>query len=103
MDYHVSPITTVVGFALAGGGTNWGLANALGTGRSDALQVGGYGISWFGPAYRCRRARFHQSLVHYQPLGAGRCNLTANFDRPELRRPVREAATAMRCLPSASA
>ena len=39
MDYHVSP-TTVVGFALAGGGTNWGLANALGNGRSDAVQVG---------------------------------------------------------------
>jgi uncharacterized protein with beta-barrel porin domain len=50
MDYHVSP-STVVGFALAGAGTNWGLANALGTGRSDAFQVGGYGISWFGPAY----------------------------------------------------
>jgi hypothetical protein len=50
MDYHISP-HTVVGFALAGAGTNWGLANALGTGRVDALQAGGYGINWFGPAY----------------------------------------------------
>jgi autotransporter-associated beta strand protein len=50
MDYHLSP-TTVVGFALAGAGTNWGLANALGNGRSDAIQVGGYGVTWFGPAY----------------------------------------------------
>ena len=50
MDYHVTPYT-VSGFALAGAGTNWGLANALGTGRSDALQAGAYGISWFGPAY----------------------------------------------------
>ena len=50
MDYHVTP-STLVGFALAGGGTNWRLANALGTGRSDALQAGGYGISRFGPAY----------------------------------------------------
>jgi uncharacterized protein with beta-barrel porin domain len=50
MDYHVSS-HTVVGFALAGGGTNWGLANALGSGRSDAFQLGAYGISWFGPAY----------------------------------------------------
>src|SRR5262245_15502660 len=33
MDYHVSPYT-VVGFALAGAGTNWGLANAFGNGRS---------------------------------------------------------------------
>jgi autotransporter-associated beta strand protein len=30
MDYHVSP-NTVGGFALAGAGTNWGLASALGT------------------------------------------------------------------------
>ena len=50
MDYHVSPYT-VVGFALAGAGTNWSLANAPGNGRSDAMQIGGYGISWFGPAY----------------------------------------------------
>jgi uncharacterized protein with beta-barrel porin domain len=50
MDYHVAP-QTVVGFALAGAGTNWGLTNALGGGRSDALQAGAYGISWFGRAY----------------------------------------------------
>jgi autotransporter-associated beta strand protein len=50
MDYHFSPYT-VAGFALAGAGTNWGLTNALGTGRSDALQVGAYGSHWFGPAY----------------------------------------------------
>ena len=30
MDYHVTP-DTVVGFALAGGGTNWGLAQGLGS------------------------------------------------------------------------
>ena len=35
IDYHVSP-DTVAGFALAGGGTNWGLAQGLGSGRSDA-------------------------------------------------------------------
>jgi autotransporter-associated beta strand protein len=50
MDYHFTPYT-VAGFALAGAGTNWGLANALGSGRSDALQVGAYGTTWFGPAY----------------------------------------------------
>jgi len=33
------------------GGTNWGLANTTGTGHSDSLQVGGYGITWFGRAY----------------------------------------------------
>jgi uncharacterized protein with beta-barrel porin domain len=50
MDYHVTP-TTLFGFALAGAGTNWGLSNSLGSGRSDALQAGAYGINWFGPAY----------------------------------------------------
>jgi uncharacterized protein with beta-barrel porin domain len=50
MDYHVSP-NTVLGFALAGGGTNWGLSGGLGGGRSDAFQAGGYGITHAGPAY----------------------------------------------------
>jgi len=42
---------TAAGFALAGGGTNWGLANNLGGGRSDAVQAGIYGITRAGPAY----------------------------------------------------
>ena len=50
MDYHASP-DTILGFALAGGGTNWGLAGGLGGGRSDALQAGGYGITHAGPTY----------------------------------------------------
>ena len=50
MDYHVSP-NTIVGFALSGGGTNWNLANALGTGRSDTMLAGAYGVTWYGPAY----------------------------------------------------
>ena len=49
-DYHVSP-NSVAGFALAGGGTSWGLAQGLGTGRSDAFQAGLYGASRFGSAY----------------------------------------------------
>jgi outer membrane autotransporter protein len=50
MDYHASP-NTILGFALAGGGTNWGLSGGLGGGRSEAFQVGGYGITHAGPAY----------------------------------------------------
>jgi len=50
MDYHVSP-NTVVGFALAGGGTSWNLAQGLGTGRSDAFLAGIYGVTHQGPAY----------------------------------------------------
>jgi uncharacterized protein with beta-barrel porin domain len=50
MDYRATP-NTVVGFALAGGGTGWGLAGGLGSGRSDAFQAGVYGVTREGPAY----------------------------------------------------
>jgi uncharacterized protein with beta-barrel porin domain len=50
MDYRPAP-DTILGFALAGGGTNWTLAQALGSGRSDAFQAGVYGTKYFGPAY----------------------------------------------------
>ena len=77
MDYHVSPYT-VVGFALAGAGTNWSLANALGNGRSDAMQIGGYGISWFGPAYLAGALSFtnHWFTTGRSALGD---QLSANF------------------------
>ena len=78
MDYHLSPYT-VVGFALAGGGTSWGLANALGSGRSDAFQAGTYGMSWFGPAYVAGALAFtnHWFTTNRSALGD---QLTANFD-----------------------
>ncbi|HEY2135916.1 MAG TPA: autotransporter domain-containing protein [Xanthobacteraceae bacterium] len=50
VDYRVSP-DTILGFALAGGGTNWGLAQNLGGGRSDAFQAGVYGTTHLGAAY----------------------------------------------------
>jgi uncharacterized protein with beta-barrel porin domain len=50
LDYHTSP-DTVFGFSLAGGGTNWNLANALGTGQSDALLAGVHGVTHQGPWY----------------------------------------------------
>ena len=77
MDYHFTP-DTVAGFALAGGGTNWGLANALGTGRSDAFQAGAYGMSWFGPAYVAGALSFtnHWFTTNRAALGD---QLTANF------------------------
>jgi uncharacterized protein with beta-barrel porin domain len=49
-DYHYSP-DTVLGFAFAGGGTNWSLSQGLGGGRSDAFQAGVYGATKSGPAY----------------------------------------------------
>ncbi len=49
-DYRVAPDLRV-GFALAGGGTNWHLPGGLGTGKSDAFQAGVYAIRQFGAAY----------------------------------------------------
>jgi len=49
-DYRVAA-DTVLGFALAGGGTSWSLSEGLGSGRSDALQVGLYGSHNVGAAY----------------------------------------------------
>lgn len=40
-DYRVSAYT-LAGFALAGGGTNFTVANGLGSGRSDLFQAGAY-------------------------------------------------------------
>jgi uncharacterized protein with beta-barrel porin domain len=42
---------TTAGLAVAGGGTNWNLANALGSGRSDAIQAGVYSRTEAGPTY----------------------------------------------------
>jgi autotransporter-associated beta strand protein len=50
LDYRLTP-NSVVGVALAGGGTNWHLAQGLGGGKSDAFQAGVYGATRFGPAY----------------------------------------------------
>jgi uncharacterized protein with beta-barrel porin domain len=49
-DYRFSPYT-LAGFALAGGGTNFSIANGLGTGRSDLFQAGAFIRHTIGPAY----------------------------------------------------
>lgn len=48
-DYLLSP-STLVGFALAGGGTNFSVANG-GSGRSDLFQAGLFARHTIGPAY----------------------------------------------------
>ena len=75
MDYHHSP-DTIFGFALAGGGTNWGLSG--GGGRSEAVQVGVYGITRAGPAYLAAALAFtnHWMTTNRTALGD---QLTANF------------------------
>ncbi|MGX0960015.1 uncharacterized protein with beta-barrel porin domain [Bradyrhizobium japonicum] len=49
-DYRLSR-DTLIGFALAGGGTNFSVANNLGGGRSDLFQAGAFFRHNAGPAY----------------------------------------------------
>ncbi len=49
-DYRFSPYT-IAGFALAGGGTNFSVANAVGSGRSDLFQAGAFVRHTAGAAY----------------------------------------------------
>jgi autotransporter-associated beta strand protein len=49
-DYRLS-VDTLVGFALGGGGLNYSLANAMGSGSADLFQAGVYGRHNVGPAY----------------------------------------------------
>jgi uncharacterized protein with beta-barrel porin domain len=77
MDYHYSP-DTVLGFALAGGGTNWNLAQGLGTGRSDAFQAGLYGVTHAGPAYLAAAVAFANNWFTTDRTAMGD-QLTANF------------------------
>lgn len=57
VDYKVTP-DTLIGVALAGGGTSWGLAQGLGSGHSDAFQAGLYGSQRFGAWYLSAAAAF---------------------------------------------
>ena len=77
MDYHFTP-DTIAGFALAGAGTDWGLANSLGTGRSDAFQAGGYGMHWFGPGYVAGAVAFSNHWFTTNRFALGD-QLTAKF------------------------
>ena len=62
VDYKLSP-DTMLGFALAGAGTSWDLAQGLGGGRSDAFQAGVYGKSNWGPAYITGALAFANNCV----------------------------------------
>jgi fibronectin-binding autotransporter adhesin len=79
LDYHVAR-DTVVGFALAGGGTSWGLAQGLGGGRSDAFQAGIYGITHSGPAYLSAALAFTNHWMTTNRVAFAGDQLTAKFD-----------------------
>src|SRR5262249_18771671 len=78
LDYHLTP-NTVVGFALAGGGTDWSLSQGLGGGKSDAFPAGIYGATKYGPAYLAPAFAFANHGLSPARLAVGD-HLTADFN-----------------------
>jgi uncharacterized protein with beta-barrel porin domain len=75
-DYRVSPDTTA-GFALAGGGTNFSVANG-GSGRSDLFQAGGFVRHTVGATYLTAAGAYGwQDVTTDRIVGADR--LSARF------------------------
>jgi len=78
-DYRVSAVTTL-GFALAGGGTGWSLAQGLGGGHSDAFQAGIYGRTHDGPAYLSASFGFANHWMSTDRFAVGGDHHTASFN-----------------------
>src|SRR5262249_25746490 len=78
LDYRLTP-DRVAGFAFAGGGTDWSLAQGLGGGKSDAFQAGLYGATRWGPAYVAAAFAFTNHWMSTDRFAVGD-HLTANFN-----------------------
>jgi hypothetical protein len=83
LDYRLTP-NTVVGVALAGGGTNWSLAQGLGGGKSDAFQAGVYGVTRSGPAYLAAAFAFTNHWMSTDRFAFAGDHLTASFNAQSL-------------------
>jgi autotransporter-associated beta strand protein len=79
LDYHFSR-DAVFGFALAGGGTKWDLAQGLGGGKSDAFQAGVYAAARSGPAYLAASLAFANHWMSTDRVAAFGNHLTADFN-----------------------
>jgi uncharacterized protein with beta-barrel porin domain len=79
LDYRLAP-GTVVGFALAGAGTNWGLAQGLGGGKSDAFQAGVYGTARSGPAYLAAALAYTNHWMSTDRFAFAGDHLSASFN-----------------------
>jgi outer membrane autotransporter protein len=80
IDYRVTPYT-VAGFALGGGGTNFGLSGGLGGGRSDMLQAAVYSVTRVDAAYLSAALAYawHRVSTERVLSVAGTDDLTAKF------------------------
>jgi outer membrane autotransporter protein len=79
LDYRLTP-NTVVGFAFAGGGTDWNLSHGLGGGKSDAFQAGVYGATRSGPAYLAAAFAFANHWMSTDRFAFAGDHLTAKFN-----------------------
>jgi outer membrane autotransporter protein len=79
LDYRVAP-GTVVGFALAGGGTGWSLAQNLGSGGSDAFQAGVYATTRSGPFYLAGALAYTQHWMSTDRFAFAGDRLYASFN-----------------------
>ncbi|MDB5599849.1 MAG: autotransporter protein [Xanthobacteraceae bacterium] len=79
-DYRAAP-DTVVGLALAGGATSYGLADGLGGGKSEVFQLGLYGTRKFGAAYVSAALSYawHDASTDRTVTVSGTDKLTADF------------------------
>ncbi len=84
LDYRVA--ATTVGFALAGGGTRFGLADGLGGGSSDLFQAAIYSRTYFNAVYLAAALAYgwdRVSTSRYVTV-AGNDNLTAAFSAEQI-------------------
>jgi outer membrane autotransporter protein len=78
LDYHLVP-GSVIGFALAGSGSNWSVAQNLGSGRSDSFQFGLYSTRRSGPAYLSAAVAFTEHWFNTNRTAAFGDQLSAKF------------------------
>jgi outer membrane autotransporter protein len=80
LDYRLNPNTTV-GFALAGGGTNWGVSGGLGSGNSNVFQSAAYGSTRWGAGYLSGALAYgaYMTTTDRMVTVAGVDQLTAGF------------------------
>jgi autotransporter-associated beta strand protein len=83
LDYHLTR-DTVIGFALAGGGTGWSLANGLGSGKSDAFQAGVYGATRWGATYLAAAFAFTNHWMSTDRIAFLNDHLSASFTAQSL-------------------
>jgi outer membrane autotransporter protein len=80
LDYRLTP-NTIVGFALAGGSTDFGLSGGFGSGHSDMFQAAVYSTTVINAAYvsAVLAYAFHRVSTDRYVTVAGTDHLTADF------------------------